>query len=453
MSLRVEEVEITNVKGISHAVLKPKTLTVIRGGNGTGKTSLLSAINAIFEGGHDPTLIRAGEDRAQVTMTLSDGVIIDKVTTLKDSYLTIKTADGMEVKKPKSYVESLASSFAFDPIAFMVAAPKDRLKYLLEAMPVEFSVAELATALPEDGTFRELLPKASLDLNQFGAWLDGVRERRKIAKAESELVKKTCESLKKTLPKDGEKTDWAAELSRLESERETLRSTEESIVGNVRAEAKAEAARQGAALNAREESLRAEFAQAMKAIQDEGLAISRAIGQAEAEAIEEARNSHSVDRERIVGEIATAQENAQRASADNALRAHYESQLSQARSKSNYHLWLDGFVERLDAVKKQKLDTLPIPGLEVRNGQIFFNDLDYDKQTNTGQQFKIAVQISALRFGALPFMIADKGEHLDGASWAEIAEAVEGTDIQILMTCVDPESGPLRSDPSTALAA
>lgn len=71
-------------------------------------------------------------------------------------------------------------------------------------------------------------------------------------------------------------------------------------------------------------------------------------------------------------------------------------------------------------MKKQKLDELPIPGLEVRNGQIFANGLDYDKQVNTGQQFKIAVQISALRFGGLPFMIADKGEHLDGASWDEI---------------------------------
>jgi hypothetical protein len=453
VNLRVEDIEITNVKGIAHAILKPRTLTVIKGGNGTGKTSLLSAINAIFEGGHDPTLIRAGEERAQVVMTLSDGVVIDKVTTLKDSYLTIKTADGLEVKRPKAYVESLASSFAFDPIAFMTAAPKDRLKYLLEAMPVEFTVPELATALPDDGTFRELLPKSALDLSQFGVWLEGIRERRKVAKLELEQVKKTCESLKKTLPKEAEQADWTEVIAALERKREKVRTAEEQAVDAIAIEAKAERDKQGAELLVREETLRAEFARALQAIQDERLTISRTIGEAESSAIADARQGCAADRERIAGEIATAQENAQRAAGDNALRAHYDAQRAQLRDKDNFHLWLDGFVERLDVIKKQNLDTLPIPGLEVRNGQIFYDGLDYDKQTNTGQQFKIAVQISALRFGALPFMIADKGEHLDSASWQEIAEAVEGTDIQILMTCVDPDSGPLRTEPSGALAA
>lgn len=196
MSLRIQEVEISNVKGIAHAILKPGTLTVIRGGNGAGKSSILDAINCIFEGGHNPTLIRTGEEQARVTMTLSDGVTIEKLTTLRDSYLKITTADGMEVKKPKSFVESLASSFAFDPIAFMTATPKDRLKFLLEAMPVEFGIMEIAAVLPDDGSLRELLPKTALDLAQFGAWLEQIRERRKIARSESETIAKTCRSLK-----------------------------------------------------------------------------------------------------------------------------------------------------------------------------------------------------------------------------------------------------------------
>lgn len=451
MSLRIEEIEISNVMGIGHAVLKPGALTIIRGGNGAGKTSLLEAINGIFEGGHNPELIRRGEEQARVTMRLSDGVTIEKLTTQKDSYLKITTADGLEVKSPKKFVDSLASSFAFDPIAFMTAAPKERLKFLLEAMPVEFGIRELADALPADGSLKELLPKEPLDLAQFGAWLEQIRERRKVARQESETIQKTCKSLKGTLPKESATEDWDAVIIALEADRQRIHNAEQLQVDEISAEAKAESGRQGAALTAREAVIRAEFEAAMQVVRQERIELSHTISTAEAAAIGEIRKVHALDLERVASELATARENSRRAAADGALRAHFDQQSALAGQKYKQHLILDGFVERLEDVKKQKLDDLPVPGLEVRNGQIFSNGLDYDKQVNTGQQFKIAVQISALRFGGLPFMIADKGEHLDGASWDEIREAVEGTDIQILMTCVDPASGPLRAEPKQAL--
>ena len=52
--LRIESVEIKNIKGIASATFGLGTLTVIRGANGTGKTSILDSIATIFDGGHDP---------------------------------------------------------------------------------------------------------------------------------------------------------------------------------------------------------------------------------------------------------------------------------------------------------------------------------------------------------------------------------------------------------------
>src|SRR5690349_17447478 len=112
--MKITRIEAENIRGITNGVLEPRTITVLKGGNGTGKTSWLDSVRVVFDGGYDPLIIRNGEKKARVEMTLDDGTICTRVLNAekKTSTLTVKSADGEVVKSPKSYIDAIADTFA-----------------------------------------------------------------------------------------------------------------------------------------------------------------------------------------------------------------------------------------------------------------------------------------------------------------------------------------------------
>src|ERR1017187_4772949 len=101
--MRVTEVKISNLRSITDLVLKPGALTLTTGDNGVGKTSVIMAIDAVFSGGHTPGLIRQGQKRAEVVISLDNGTTIKKTITEKRSALDVTTADGMPVPRAQAF--------------------------------------------------------------------------------------------------------------------------------------------------------------------------------------------------------------------------------------------------------------------------------------------------------------------------------------------------------------
>lgn len=137
---------IRNFMGIKEQELEPGDLTVLSGENAAGKTSILKAIQAAFDGIDDDD-IRYGEEEAEVYIQVDD--------------LEIRrsTEDGPEVRKgirelskPATFLRELRGSFGFNPVSFIQADSKsekrERRNALLEAAGAELEADELD--LPDD---------------------------------------------------------------------------------------------------------------------------------------------------------------------------------------------------------------------------------------------------------------------------------------------------------------
>jgi hypothetical protein len=424
MSLRIDRVTIENVKGVEHLEMALGSLTILKGANGTGKSSVLDALSSVFDGGHDPSLIRLGADTARVAITLDNGTIIRKTITAKASKLDITTVDGLKVSKPAAFVEKLASGFSYDPIAFLQADPKKRAAFLLEAMPIFFSPEEIEAACDHKVS-------AALNIDRMNELRQGYYDKRREVNVAEREAQALVSSVRASLPPDdGE--DWPAKALAL-IDRKTALSTElATIKGTIRQDA--DAAISAAVLKQQQavEAARVVFEAAKAASAEEHRAAVADVERAASEATSAATAEINAELQTVSADLATAEE--KRRQQDRSIEARRQLALVQERAAT---LNVESFrltqkLESLDALKKAKLSEMPIPGIEIVDGKILVDGIELD-QINTQQQYFIAFQIASLRQGDLGFMICDRVESLVGNEWEEFQQAAAASGFQVLV--------------------
>lgn len=423
MSRRLQSIQITNVKAIESMTIRAGAVTVIAGENGAGKTSVLDAIASVFEGGHDPALIRHGAERAEVVLTLDDGVTIRKRITQKDSTLEVRTEDGGIVKAPASYVKRLAESFAFDPIGLLDAKPKDRAAWLLKNGNITFTAAEVNTAIgaPAVKGMIDLEKLESIRLAKYTERTDANRRLRDLDGAIREQ--------KAMLPPAVE-TDWveaqelietalAAKRSALDAMRQEVQTAEHAQIEGVKAKAQQQI-----------DEIRQKLAEDIQEINRKADSLLAA----ESETINAEIANLSAE---LAGARAKAEEQ-QRAAGVRAVIERNEKQYKE-------HLTLEGALTRtiaaLDELKLSKLRELPIEGLDIRDGDIYVNGTQFD-HLNTQAQIFTVIQAANLALGELPLMVLDRAESLDDERFAALAAAVEEAGLQLIAARV--VEGPLK---------
>ncbi len=432
-TLSVSRIEVDAIKGIAHAELnlKGRSLTVIRGANSVGKSSLLDAVASIFQGGSDPSLVRQGAKSGRVRLELSNGVVIEKLQTAKGATLKVTDANGEAVASPQKYVQELATSFAFSPLDFLRAPKNERAAFAAKHANLSFQAKELRNLkfgqLDVGAPVRELVgPDAVLSLEDFDRLRKTVYEKRKAANLLANEAEKSVNSLRKSLPLDEPGETPAANLPRLQKELAALDEGERRDLTAVGAEA--EAARATARL---------EYDRQLTAIYE-----------AESEAVNEVKRGNEAERTRLQQAIAEAQAGLKRAGEVAALSKHLEQQQERLSEKSTEAKAFDQALDAMDALKKSKLDNLPIPGLTIENGEVFRNGIPFD-QLNHAQRYVTALEIGALGLGELPLVISDEGESLDEKEFAVFCEAIKESGMQVIVARVD--QGDLRSEPQGAL--
>ena len=142
--MKVQKIKISNILGITELEFTPEGFNEISGPNGTGKTSVLEAIKSVVaHSGHDATLLRKGADKGEVVLVLDDGTELAKRVTPKSSPLTV-TQGGSKVAKPTDVIRQLTDLLSVNPVDFLRAPKKDRVRVLLETMPLEADTEKLA---------------------------------------------------------------------------------------------------------------------------------------------------------------------------------------------------------------------------------------------------------------------------------------------------------------------
>jgi hypothetical protein len=423
---RIQSATITNIKGIACAQFDVGTLTVLRGANGTGKTSIIDAFSAVFEGGHNPNLLRAGAHRGEVILKLSDGTTIQKRITEKTSDLFVTTEDGSLVPRPASFVQRLASGFAFDPLAFLAADKKKRAQCLLDAMPIIFEPAEVEAA----GGGR---PANVLNIETFGHYYAGLYERRRELNAAFRELEGAEQTMRKSLPED-DGVDHRAKANELRSEKARLMSERDQLQALIKAQSDGKLSDLKIAMEREISAIRATYDAKAQDVINEALQAEREQTSALSAQIEQLQSDLSVadtkakEQERISGTKASLAEMEQR-----------------LQGKGLEVLAADEKLKALDALKRQKLATAAIPGIEIRDGEIYVDGFPLDEQ-NTQRQYFVAFQIAALGAGELGFMVCDRAESIVGDEWEIFQEAAKASGFQVIAARSEDEPLAVVSD-------
>ncbi len=208
-SLQIVHVRVENILGIREACFEPSAgASILYGDNGSGKTSLLSAVSAAFKG-LPAELITKGEDHASVFLRLagpSSSYTISRRRTASGQKLEIRDErDGTSVDKPSSFLSGLLGDFSLDPGRFAIAPADEQVRLFCDAFPVMLfakGVSEVAERLRVKVEGRN----GFLVLREIEAALEeerracGVEKRKALAVAEEVAPRDT------TLVRDPSKT-------------------------------------------------------------------------------------------------------------------------------------------------------------------------------------------------------------------------------------------------------
>lgn len=425
MTIKVSKIKISNILGIEDLELEPGRFTAIVGRNGSGKTSTLEAIKAALRGGHDATLLRNGAESGEVVLVLDDGTEIGKRITAKGSSAVFSGPDGKRSSKPAESIKQLIDALSVNPIEFLSVPRKQQISALLEAMPMTADLARLrelsGMTLADDladmhaldvieavrkqvfdertGTNRAVKEKEATINQLLGtipealAGLVGGEDEIQARIAEAEGVR-DAELGRIATKLSGMEAEWETNLAYIEQKMQALRDEQAALLekrATVRQAAEKQRAKAGS-----------DFAEARRPL-DEQLAVIRSNRDAEAKA-------------RATRETAEAMQE----EAD---------QLREDAAKQTAAL------EKLEAYKAELLAGLPIPGLEVRDGEIWFRGVLFDR-LNSAEQVKVAVEVAKLRAGQLGLVCVDGIERLDGPAFEDFKAAAIESGLQLVVTRV-----------------
>lgn len=146
MGLTLTKLSIRDYLGIEQVELSGLgKILLVEGRNAEGKTSVLNAIKeAMISSGADPTVIRAGKEKAEILLELQpEHIEISRKITPNANTVSVKV-DGQPVRSPQAFLDKLRGQSSINPVAFFLAPKRKRREILLQAIALKMSPAEFA---------------------------------------------------------------------------------------------------------------------------------------------------------------------------------------------------------------------------------------------------------------------------------------------------------------------
>lgn len=472
-------------------------VTEIRGDAGQGKTSLLEAIEGGLRG-LDPSMVRQGEDAAEIVLELDVARIQRIVQANGGKDILAVSAQGKPVENAKAFLKALLpDSTAFRPLDFVQLGGGDsrgrteRLRQqrnmLLDAMPVRISAKDAITAIKDLG--EDILKEATgvdiegVDWEQHAlsvcASLEAAfYERRKSVNHEAESAEAKAEAY----PAPAKAAPQASEAKCREMVDEATR----KLYG---AEA---AAKTNEATVQRRAALTEFLASApAKSVLDEAAEQSRASGDAYSKAqqlvaslreqltkaereAEQARQEYEAaekTRARVEADVRRAKEAREELAQIEGTSGESAQDIDQLRSDLDKAKdLLEGRIaqDKHDAAVKEALEKraragrfdalvrlfrdqlpaaivnkmkMPVEGLGIADGVVVLNGVPLH-QLGTSEQLRVAIQLAAALNPSTGFVLVDRAESLGTKDRAALAGIAKELDLQLVLTFVDPGATP-----------
>lgn len=429
--MQVNRIRINNILGIDQLEFTAGQFNEISGKNGQGKTSVLEAVKAALQGGHDATLLRTGAEKGEIVLVLDDGTEISKRVTPASSPLTV-VQDGQKAKRPTEVLKTLTDMMSVNPVDFLRAPKSLRTRVLLEAMPLEADAEKLSaiTGTPVDiepgvhalaaiETVRKQVFDDRTGTNRAVKEKDATINQLKLAMPDAPAgVTGSEDEINDQLT--AARTAQDNELERIANKLTGIRSDSQGKVDAIRAKLQADIDALKAAAVAQVEALQADLSnienlaaqqreRTIKAFNDAASPLSQAL------AAIKANRSAVAKREQAMETVAQLEEE---------LKQLQEDAARQTKA-----------LDEIDAYKLALLAELPIPGLEVIDGELYRDGVQFDR-LNTAQQVDIAVEVAKLRAGPLKIACVDGIELLDSDAFEAFRERAIESGLQLFVSRV-----------------
>lgn len=464
--VRVTEVIIDNVKGIEHAELRFQRLPPgqgqlikVMGENRQGKSSILCAIQSCLEGGKQPGLIRTGQKKAEIVMRLSDGHTITRTHTAKNSYTTIEGPENVAVKAPMSFIDSLASSFAFDPLKFCEAEPKERIAYVLKVLgeSLKFEAAEIHAVMGGASVLapgiQDILPAPTdaLDVTAFDRFKKAAEEARATLGTRMKERADFIETSRKMLPAGDNGpvgTNWKVELARLAAEQQTVARSESIAMQVVHTDQANAISAISALFKTSEDEARTEFERYIAELRSKKESGIASANQQATERLSAIQSQWSESKQSLAAAVSNAQAMLEQDTRANTIRSEMERLTRECKVIGKQYDAIKDAIKALEELRRSKLADLPISGLEFTDGKFLVDGKDFDELSGQERYVK-AIEIASQGRGALGLMVLQEYARLTPNSLRELEAAVIDSGLQVVLEYA--ESGVLRSEPASAL--
>ena len=440
--MKIAHVRINSILGIAELEFAAGKFNEISGRNGEGKTSVLEAIKAAVQpAGHDATLLRKGDEKGEVVLVLDNGTEVRKRVTEGSSPLTVLDREGKKQQRPADVMKQLSDMLSVNPVDFLRAPKKDRVRVLLEAMPLELDAQRLEeiSGVPvdaEDG----IHALAVIELVRKQVYDDRTGTNRAVKEKEV-----TINQLSLALP-DAVDGVTGNEIE-LRQQVETANTTKDAELARIRDKLDGiKGINQG-----KIDAIRTEAQKKIDDIKATALAEVEAIQSAERDIEGKAGQQRELTIKRHSDAVTPINEQLAVITSNRSAQAKREQALDTVRQLEEDLEGLKQDAERqskalsgIEQYKKDLLEGLPIPGVEVIDGEIYREGVVFDR-LNTAQQVGIAVEIAKLRAGTLGVVCVDGLELLDKGAFEEFRDRCLESGLQLFVTRVTDEDFKVES--------
>lgn len=440
--MKIAHLKISNILGIEQLEFDAGQFNEVSGPNGVGKTSVLEAIKAALGEGHDATLLRKGAEQGEVVIVLDDGTAIRKRVKAATSDSAVRQ-DGKLMSAPGRIIKSLVDRLSVNPVDFLRATKADRSRVLMESMPIKVSRdrihkitgldvidAEERHGLTVLDMVRKEIYDARTGTNRAVNDKTVTIEQMQAAMPEAPGgVEGDEDALRAKLQADVDAA--AAEKVRVNSKLSGLREAMHSECDGIRAKMEAEAdALQAQIVAVREAAAQAMDAERAKFVEQDQKAAAYWNNYA----------AKAADRQRpLLDAIAAIAANRDAAVKRRVAQETIATMTAELETLVSVQAKQNKTLSDLDAYKLELMASLPIPGVEVVDGEIRRDGVPFDR-LNTAQQVGIAVEIAKLRAGKLGVVCVDGIELLNSQAYEAFREQAIHSGLQLFVSRVTDES-------------
>lgn len=437
--MKIAHITIKNILGTRELDFAPAAgFTEIVGPNGSGKTTVLEAIKAVFKGGHDATLLRDGAEKGEIVLLLDDGTEIKKTVREHTSNVQL-SRDGRILPRPAELIKQLVDRLSNNPVAFLTAPKDERVSIFLQSMPLTADIAKLEQISGIKVANAEGL-HAYLVIEHV---YDQVFKDRASTNRAVDEKEKTIKQLRQALPDApdgiiGGEDELEAQLVEIDARKDKDLGEVHEKLSTFTQTINTQVATSNQTYDGQIEELQKQI-EALRTAKAEAVAgfrtrVTSVEGKANVKR-QEIKDAHRATREPVETQLTILRTNRNAA-------AKREQTLETIRMLEGELVELNNDVARqnkaLEDIKQYKsdmLDNLPIPGVEVRNSEIYRDNIVFDR-LNTAQRVDMAVELAKLRAGELGVVCVDGIEAMDSATFEEFRQKSQASQLQFFVSHV-----------------